>query len=214
VALVDVKAPREPVQVAYLGPRFTLGPTWTNAGDPAEVSWEADTFQPSGWSGMGGRVGVGVEAGLGSHLGVMAEVGWHGGFGAALSSEDTAGISTALGEPYEVRGASLHAGYGFLGLGWRFGDTWLDAGPLWSVGRAYTSEVVDDEAACEGCVVAARGTIMAPGAMAGVSRALTRIGPLQGAVTLNVGGQHDGSRLYAWGQVAFTLAPGSRRSTR
>ncbi len=216
VALVDEKAPREPVGIAWLGPRFSLGPAFTSAGDPSEVSWDPDTFQPPGWTGMGGRAGVGLDVGFGRHLGVMAEVGWHGGFGAALSAADTAGVSTALGEPYDVRGSSLNAGYGFLGLGLRFGAWWLDAGPLWTVGSAYTSEVVDesDGAACIDCVVGARGTVMAPGVTAGVSRALTRVGSLEGALSLNVGGQNDGSRMYTWGQLAFTLAPGSRRSNR
>jgi hypothetical protein len=216
VALVEEKAAREPVGIAYVGPRFSIGPTFTSAGDSSPVSWDADSLQPPGWSGAGGRAGVGVEMGFGRHLGMMAEVGWHGGFGSGPPAEDTAGIATALGEPYEVKGSSLNAGYGFLGLGLRFGDWWLDAGPLWSVGSAYTSEVVDesDGAACTGCVVAAHGTLMAPGVMAGVSRAITRIGSLQGALTLNAGGQNDGSRMYTWGQVAFTLAPGSKRSNR
>ncbi|MBN1335786.1 MAG: hypothetical protein JXB39_07475 [Deltaproteobacteria bacterium] len=210
VALVVEKAEREPVKIAYLGPRFTLGPAFTSAGDPSEVSWNPDAFQPSGWNGVGGRAGVGIEAGFGRHLGVMAEVGWHGGFGSPIA--DTEGITTELGEPYEVRGASLNAGYGFLGLGFRAGDWWLNAGPLWSVGSAYTSEVVgeDAQAGCAGCVVAARGTVMAPGVLVGVSRALATLGPLEGALTLNAGGQNDGSRLYTWGQLAFTLAP--RRS--
>ena len=91
---------------------------------------------------------------------------------------------------------------------------WLTAGPIWSVGSAYTSDIPDqdEEAPCSNCVVAARGTIMAGGGAGGVSLALTRIGNLSGALSLLGGGQSDGSRLYTWGQLGFTLAPASPKS--
>ena len=211
LVLVDERPPkaeREPFELAYIGPRATVGPAFTSAGEPSDVSWDADAFQPHGFSGAGARLGVGLEAGLGEKLGVLAEVGYQGGFGAGVSEEE---ISGAAGAPYEIEGRKLNTGYGWLAGELRLGRLWLNAGPIWSVGSAYTSDIpsADEGAPCVNCVVAARGTIMAAGGAGGAAFALTDIGNLSGALSLLGGAQSDGSRLYTWGQLGFTLAPAS-----
>ncbi len=218
LVLVDERPPkeeREPFELAYIGPRITVGPAYTSAGEPGTVTWDPEGFQPHGFGGAGARVGVGLEAGLGEKLGVLLEVGYHGGFGSALSSDDDpSSLSSAAGDPYELKARSLNTGYGWLGAEYRLGKLWLAGGPIWSVGTAYTADIPDEGegAACSDCVVAARGTIMAPGGAAGVSLALAQIGKMSGALSLLGGGQSDGSRLYTWGQLGFTLAPASSRS--
>ena len=205
------KEEREPFELAYIGPRATIGPAFTAAGEPSTVSWEADGFQPHGFSGAGARLGVGLEAGLGEKLGVLAEVGYHGGFGSAVSDED---LNASAGSPYELAARKLNTGYGWLAGELRLGRLWLNAGPIWSVGSAYTSDIpaAGEGAPCVNCVVAARGTIMAAGGAGGAAFALTDIGNLSGALSLLGGAQSDGSRLYTWGQLGFTLAPASPKS--
>jgi len=212
--LIDERPPkgeREDFELAYIGPRATIGPAFTSAGEPSSVSWESDGFQPHGFAGAGARLGVGLEAGLGEKLGVLAEVGYHGGFGSAVSDDE---IDTSAGSPYELEARKLNTGYGWLAGELRLGRLWLNAGPIWSVGSAYTSDVptADEGAPCSNCVVAARGTIMAAGGAGGVALALTDIGNLSGALSLLGGAQSDGSRLYTWGQLGFTLAPASPKS--
>ena len=212
--LVDERPPkgeRQPFELAYIGPRATIGPAFTLAGEPSSVSWDAESFQPHGFSGAGARVGVGLDAGLGEKLGVLVEVGYHGGFGAAVSDEE---LDVSAGSPYELAARSLNTGYGWLAGELRLGKLWLNAGPIWSVGSAYTSDVpsADEGAPCSNCVVAARGTIMAAGGAGGAAFALTDIGNLSGALSLLGGAQSDGSRLYTWGQLGFTLAPASPKS--
>jgi hypothetical protein len=214
LVLVDERPPkeeREPFELAYIGPRATLGPAFTSAGEPSSVNWEADGFQPHGFSGAGARLGLGLEAGLGEKLAVLAEVGYHGGFGAAPSGD---GLGSGVGTPYELEGQKINTGYGWLAAEYRISKLWLQAGPLWSVGSAYTSDIpaADEGAPCVNCVVAARGTIMAAGGAAGAAFALTDIGNLSGALSLLGGAQSDGTRLYTWGQLGFTLAPASPRS--
>ncbi len=222
LVLVDERPPkeeREPFKLAYIGPRFSIGPAFISAGEPGEVNWSTERFQPHGFGGAGARAGVGLEAGLGKKLGAMVEVGYHGGFGKSLSSDDDASqLTSSVGEPYELKTRSVNMGYGWLGLTGRFGRVWALGGPIWSVGSAYTADIpnsgdkADEAASCTDCVVSARGTIMAPGAALGVSYALAEIGNFNGALSLHGGGQHDGSRLYSWVQLAFTLAPASSRS--
>jgi hypothetical protein len=214
LVLVDERPPkeeREPFELTYIGPRVNLGPAFTSAGEPSSVSWEADGFQPHGFSGAGARAGVGLQAGLGPKLGVLAEVGYHGGFGAAVSGDE---LDAPAGSPYELEGRKLNTGYGWLAGEYRLGKLWINAGPIWSVGSAYTSDIpaAGEGAPCANCVVAARGTIMAAGGAGGIAYALTDIGNLSGALSLLGGAQSDGSRLYTWGQLGFTLAPASPKS--
>jgi hypothetical protein len=214
LVLVDERPPkeeREPFELTYIGPRATLGPAFTSAGEPSSVNWEAEGFQPHGFSGAGARAGIGLEAGLGEKLGVLAEVGYHGGFGAAVSDEE---LNAPAGSPYELEGRKLNTGYGWLAGEYRLGKLWINAGPIWSVGSAYTSDIpaAGEGAPCANCVVAARGTIMAAGGAGGIAYALTEIGNLSGALSLLGGAQSDGSRLYTWGQLGFTLAPASPKS--
>ncbi len=214
LVLVDERPPkeeREPFELTYIGPRVNVGPAFTSAGEPSSVNWEAEGFQPHGFSGAGARAGVGLSAGLGQKLGVLVEVGYHGGFGGAVSADE---LNAPAGSPYELEAQKLNTGYGWLAGEFRLNKIWIDAGPIWSVGSAYTSDIpsADEGAPCTNCVVAARGTIMAAGGAGGVSYALTDIGNLSGALSLLGGAQSDGSRLYTWGQLGFTLAPASPKS--
>ena len=204
LALVDERPPkeeREPFKLAYIGPRICVGPAFTSAGDPGEVVWTGE-IQPDGFVGMGGRAGIGLEAGMGKHLGLLAEVGYHGGFGAAPPE---------AGPAWEVSGSRLNAGYGWLAAEYRIGKLWLDAGPIFSVGGAYTASEFSLDSGESGWV-GLGGFMIAGGGAGGASLALAQVGNLSAALSLLGGAQSDTSRLYTWGLLGFTLAPASPRS--
>ena len=55
------------------------------------------------------------------------------------------------------------------------------------------------------------GDLRMGGGAGSLSFGLVDLGSLQGALTVEGGAQSDTTRLYPWGQVAFTIAPSAER---
>ncbi|MFZ5481879.1 MAG: hypothetical protein ACOZNI_34280 [Myxococcota bacterium] len=217
VDIVPTAEEKEPFRLAYVGPRANIGVAYTLAGSPNEGS---DGLQAAAFSGGGARVGLGLEVGLSDSFGVLAEVGYHNLFG----TPSYGGETTESTDAYVVQGNSLHMGYGWLAASIRAGNLWIAAGPLWGAGAGTVTGVEGACATTGSCPdfpnitdETARyqrlsGDVKAGGGAASVSYAMVDIGKLKGAVTLQGGAQTDSVRVYPWGQLAFTVAPASRRS--
>jgi hypothetical protein len=215
----DPNAPKEPMKLAYVGPRASVGVSFTSAGGLSEAGASADAgLQAGAFGGSGARVGAGLEVGLSDTFGLIAEVGYHNLFGAPA----TGGERLAATDQYTVAGNNLHMGYGWLAASARFGGLWLAAGPIWGAGTGSVTGV-DGYCAtpgnCEDVTLTEEtaryqrltGSITAGGAAASVGYKLVDLGNLAGAITLEGGAQTDSYRLYPWGQLAFTIAPSGSR---
>lgn len=226
VALMpDLNAPKEPYKLAWAGPRLSVGVAYSVAGEPTADDVEAGP-QAVGFSGPGARAGLGLDVGLTPHVGVLAEVGYHGlyapGAGVAMTAEGV----TVPQQVAVTSGNTLHMGYGWLAASLRFGNLWLAAGPVMGLASAtvngVTGPCVTGESA--GCVdypaltsanaagQRVSGRITASGGAASVSYGVVDIASLRGAISVEGGAQSDSYRLYPWGELAFTLAPGVRRN--
>ena len=95
------KPEAEPFKLAFVGLRGEVGVAYTMGGDVAET----DTLQAGAFSGMGARLGVGLEVGLSKNFGVVAQVGYHNLFGQPEGSDDPT---------YTTATNNLHLGYGWL----------------------------------------------------------------------------------------------------
>ena len=196
----------------YVGPRAHLGASYTVAGSPD------GSQQPPSFSGIGARLGAGLEVGLGLRAGAMVEVGYHN-----LLSANDAGY-----------GDTLHLGYGMIGPSYRIRDIWLSGGGIFGAGVSKASGINNEDSVNADCPygsldedcswVAAvpeedrsaypwNGNIRPAGVQVSGSYALLDIGTsLKGAVTLTGGALFDPDRTYPWGQLAFTVAPVPTRS--
>jgi len=198
--------------LAFVGPRGTVGLVYTSAGDSA-----GDAYEPAAFGGAGPRIGMGVEVGLRAHLAVLAEVGYHGLLSGAATID---GISEVQQQAIGTHGDALHLGYGWLAVSYRMEDLWLTAGPVWSAGSGQVSGAndycllsadpacqgaSDEPALLEGEVLV--GSVQAGGFAFSASYALIEFGKLHGALSFVAGAQSDSSRLYPWGELAFTFAP-------
>jgi hypothetical protein len=199
-------------RLSYVGPRVFLGPALLQAGAPSGRTSSDGTASmvaagPGAFSTTGGRFGIGLEAGISEHFGVLAEIGWCGGLGSSPTAEQvaaTTGVGAGVGDPFDVGSSTMSFGYGWLGASFRAGRLWLSVGPTWSVGRLYTWQL--PEASSTAGIFAATGQVRAGGALAGASIVLARLGALDGAISLHGGVQTDTSRLYGWEQLGFLLA--------
>lgn len=203
------KPPAEPFKLAFVGLRGEVGVAYTLGGDVAQT----DTLQAGAFSGMGARLGVGLEVGLSKNFGVIAQVGYHNLFGQAEGSDDPT---------YTTATNNLHLGYGWLAADLRLGKVWIAAGPVWSIGTAAITGVATgcQTSGCEaghelGEDVMAHqrftGDLRMGGGAGSLSFGLVDLGSLTGALTVEGGAQSDTTRLYPWGQVAFTIAPSAER---
>lgn len=208
-------------EFAWVGPRATVGVAVLSAGTLNATGASADAgLQATSFGGPGLRLGVGVDMGVSDHVGVLAMVGYHDLFGTPRYD----GVVTSS-ETTEVKGNSIHMGYGWLAASFRFGNFWAAAGPIWGIGGGSVTGAdgycVDNpgDASCTDSAGLGEdnapyqrlsGRIMAGGGAASVSYALFDAGPFSGAVTLEGGAQTDSYRLYPWGQLALTLAPQSK----
>ena len=198
--------------LAFVGPRGTLGFAYTSAGESA-----GDRYEPAAFSGGGPRVGMGVEVGLRPHLAVLAEVGYHG---LMAGAEEIDGVDEDQQAALGSHGDTLHLGYGWLAVSYRMDDLWLSGGPIWSAGSGQISgannycltspdpactEAPSDPAALAGEVLV--GSVRAGGLAFSASYALVEMGKLHGALSMVLGAQSDSSRVYPWGELAFTFAP-------
>lgn len=208
-------------EFSWAGPRATVGVSALQAGALNSAGTSADAgLQATSFGGVGARLGVGVDMGLSDHFGVLAMVGYHDMYGAAVyDGEPTKSTATA-----DVKGNAMHMGYGWLAASARFGKFSAAAGPIWGVGGGAVTGVSGYcvTSAGDACQDAEEigednaryqrlsGRIMAGGGAASVSYALFDVGPFSAAATLEGGAQTDSFRLFPWGQVGLTLAPATK----
>lgn len=215
VAVTPAEGERKEFELAWIGPRATVGVSALQAGALNASGSSSDAgLQATSFSGLGARVGLGVDVGLSKHVGLLAEVGYHDLFGPARYD----GVVVEGAEPN-----AMHMGYGWLAASARFGKFWAAAGPIWSIGggsvtgaSGYCVSSADGCADTQGLgednapYQRLSGRVMAGGGAASVSYALFDIGSFTAAGTLEGGAQTDSYRLYPWGQVGVTFAPATK----
>ncbi len=207
------KGERGRFRFTYVGPRADLGVGWTQAADAS-----GGGSQPGGFSGPSGRVGGGLELGVGGPWAVFAQVGYHNLFGSP--SDDSGALEDQAG--FTARADNMHMGYAWLAGSVRLNDLWLSVGPTYSMGSAgvtgINSMCLENPGATEcGAVGDAdedilrisrmKGDIRAGGLAMSASWSMWTVGPMEAALSLNTGAQSDLSRWYPWATLAVTLAP-------
>lgn len=198
--------------LSYAGPRIDLGVSFTVAGEPTS----APEAQGGGFSGVGGRLGLGWEVGFTTRIGLLAEVGYHSLFAGAPDMSAPDGSATELEYWADPVGSTLHMGYGWLAGAVRLGDLRVAAGPVYGVGVASTmgwADGSDDDGVSytQRSVAHTQGLIRAGGAELGLFYGFLNMGSLQGGLGFHAGAMTDTGRWYPWGQLAFTLAPAAYR---
>lgn len=187
--------------LAYVGPRISVGLNYSAATEAGA----SEGPEPGAFAGLGPRAGVGLEIGFSRTVGLVGEVGYHGFFPGTGATADLA----------EEHANMVNLGYGFVGLGLRFGDFWASAGPVYSIGVGSVAQYYCDGAfadACEGGTAARlSGLMKMGGGELNLAYALVGLGSLDLALTLTGAAQTDLQRLYPWGQVALTLAPSGEK---
>ena len=96
--------------LSYAGPRVDLGVSFTSAGTPTS----SPELQGAGFSGIGGRVGLGWELGFTTRVGLVAQVGYHSLFAGAPDVSPPDATTGELSYWAEPTGSTLHMGYGWL----------------------------------------------------------------------------------------------------
>lgn len=198
--------------LSYAGPRVDLGLSFTSAGTPSS----SPELQGAGFSGVGGRVGLGWELGFTTRVGLVAEVGYHSLFAGAPDVAPPDATTGELSYWADPVGSTLHMGFGWLAGAFRLGDLRIAAGPVYGVGVASTMGWADGSdgdgvSYTQRSVAHTQGLIRAGGAELGLFYGFLNVGTLQGGVGLHAGAMTDTGRWYPWGQLAFTLAPAAYR---
>jgi len=204
---------RAPFRFTYVGPRADIGLGWTSAADA-----RGGGAQPGGFGGAGTRLGGGLELGVGGAWGVVAQLGYHNLFGNPSDSDGALEDS----DGFKARMDMMHMGYGWLAASYRLNDLWLALGPIYSLGSGGVTGVnglcVDtpESSDCKSLGTSSSdtlrksrmtGEVRAGGAALGASYAMWTVGPLEAALSLNLGVQSDMSRMYPWTAFAVTLGP-------
>lgn len=182
--------------IAFVGPRLDIGPAFTMAGAPSADSG----IQAEAFSGMGGRVGLGVQMGFHSGFGGLVEVGYHGLFGGA--DEGT--------EAFPTRSSSLQMGFSWLAGSWRKGGLDIALGPVFAFGSARSTGAAGGASFEDQEYQVVKGSIVSTGGSMGLSYVFMDLGPMKAGVGLLGGAQLDGARMYPWGQLGLTVAPARR----
>jgi hypothetical protein len=176
-----------------------------------------DSLQPRGFLGGSVRVGVGAELEIAKSVGWFGEAGYHGTM-ATPKDED--------GEPLAIRDATgvqpnvLHLGYGWTGIVLRTGHVGISIGPTFAIGGGGITGVADGcTTECGGFGEAdaqalayqrLSGTVSALGGTIGVLLPFMDVGRMAGGLDLVSGVYYDGARTYAWGTLAYAIAPAAR----
>jgi hypothetical protein len=185
---------------ASTGLRLDLGFAAANAGNSTEVG------QAIGFGGVGTRVGVGMGYGLSDTLSLVAEVGYHGSFGAGEASP----LNAAIGM-YDATPTIYNGAFGWLAASMSFNDLEVLVGPVAEFASVQTQglNISADQVEYtggQGTYVPVQGSLLASGLSGGVTYAAMDVGDgLRGGISTYVGAQSDGSRLYTWGQVSVTI---------
>lgn len=184
-----------------MGLRIDLGLAAANAGTTDQAG------QAQAFGGVGTRVGVGVGYGLSDALSVVAEVGYHGSFGAG-EAPTLSGLTTT---GYDATPTLYNGAFGWLAASMTFNDVELLVGPITEFASVQTQGLNLSPDSVEytqgqGDYVPVQGSILASGLSGGVTYAGMDIGDgLLGGVSTYVGAQSDGTRWYTWGQVSLTI---------
>ncbi len=219
--VAKVRAPRTP-SGRRDGIRIDLGPGFMNAGTPSDAS--SLGVQADGFGGMALRAGVGWEVQVAENVGVLAQVGYHGLYGGA---EGSTAVDDLLGNPYtDPTGDRMQLFY-LWGAGtlW-LGELGISLGPTWAGGSAQTAGTLNGCTSGKGSTcdsggaaygndgsTGARvsGDVFTGGGTLGLTYNLFDFPGMKsgrGGISLYGGAQSDLVRLYPWGQIAFSIAPG------
>lgn len=193
IALTYADGEQRQKGIAYVGPRLDIGPAFTMAGTPSADSG----IQAAAFSGIGGRVGLGVQMGFHNGLGGLVEVGYHGLFGGGIEGT----------EAFQTSNSSLQMGFSWLAGTWRTGGLDLALGPVFAFGAARSTGVAEATGFAGEEYQVVKGSIVSTGGSVGVSYVFLDVGPMKAGVGLLGGAQLDGARMYPWGQLGLTLAP-------
>jgi hypothetical protein len=180
--------------------RFDLGFAASNAGTSDLVG------QPVDFGGVGTRMGVGIGYGLTDTLALVAEVGYHGSFGAG----EAATLSGIVGG-YDATPTIYNGVFGWLAASMNFNDLEVLVGPITEFASVQTQGInvsVDQVEYIVGQAdyIPVQGSLLATGLSGGVTYAGMDVGEgLLGGVSTYVGAQSDGTRWYTWGQVSLTV---------
>ena len=181
--------------------RLDVGVAAASAGESSTVN----QAQPFG--GVGTRVGVGVGYGLSDALSVVAEVGYHGSFGAG----DAPVLSGVTSVGYDATPTLYHGAFGWLAASMTFKDLEVLVGPITEFATVQTQGMSLGADSMEysqgqGDYIPVAGSILASGLSGGITYAGMNVGDgLLGGVSTYVGAQSDGARWYTWGQVSLTI---------
>lgn len=185
--------------LAYVGPRVTVagGVTWAR-----EAAGLAEGEAPPAFAGPGLRGAVGLEVGLGQHVGIFGEVGYHG-LTARVDRTDAAEIEELSGL---YVGNLLRLGTVGVGLSARAGRLAAGLGPLVAVGVAQA--VNPDEADVDHLVWTTGGAMVLGGGQVDLALRLASLGAGRHLAVVGSGGVlADGQRPYPFAQLGLRLAP-------
>jgi hypothetical protein len=191
---------------------------------PEGVAKVRAPVQADGFGGMALRAGVGWEVQVAENVGVLAQVGYHGLYGGA---EGSTAVDDLLGNPYtDPTGDRMQLFY-LWGAGtlW-LGELGISLGPTWAGGSAQTAGTLNGCTSGKGSTcdsggaaygndgsTGARvsGDVFTGGGTLGLTYNLFDFPGMKsgrGGISLYGGAQSDLVRLYPWGQIAFSIAPG------
>ena len=162
--------------------------------------------QPVDFGGVGTRIGVGVGYGITDTLSLVAEVGYHGSFGAGEASS----VSGIVGG-YDATPTVYNGAFGWLAASMTFNDIEVLMGPIAEFATVQTQGInptVDQVEYTVGQAdyIPVQGSLLASGISGGITYAGMDVGDgLLGGVSTYVGSQSDGTRWYTWAQVALTI---------
>ena len=137
---------------------------------------------------------------------MVAEVGYHGSFGAGEAAN-----LTGLVGGYDTTPTIYNGAFGWLAASMTFKDIEVLVGPITEFASVQTQGInvsVDqvEYIAGQADYIPVQGSLLASGLSGGVTYAGMDVGEgLLGGVSTYVGAQSDGTRWYTWGQVSLTV---------
>ena len=182
------------------GLRLDLGLAGSSAGSSAESG------QPVDFSGVGTRIGVGMGYDITETVSVVAEVGYHGSFGAGEAAT-LSGVVVG----YDATPTIYNGAFAWLAASMTLNDVEVLLGPITEFAMVQTQGINPTAGQVEYTVnqadyIPVQGSLLASGISGGVTYAGMDVGDgLLGGVSTYVGTQSDGTRWYTWGQVSLTI---------
>lgn len=189
----------ESMALGELNPRIDIGLSGANAG---AASGDAGNAEALAFGGYGTRIGAGVSMKMGQKFGALVQLGYHSAFSEGEEPDQTAKLQFGA----QSTPTRYHAGYLWLGGSMDFSSVEVTAGPIFELAKVRTQGLEGDGYSYAPAI----GTVLSSGVSAGLTYYGLKLGPLDGGLSTQFGAQTDTSRLYSWGQVAFTVN-GSKR---